>query len=185
MITAGDFKKGITFEFDNGVWTIVDFQHVKPGKGAAFVRTKIKNIMTGSVLERTFNPTDKMPEAMIETKEMQYLYGDGDLYYFMDTETFEQIGLTREQVEDAIPYVKEETKVTVRFFKGAAFSVAAPNFVELKVVETEPGFRGDTATGTYKPATLETGYTVQVPLFIEVGEVLRIDTRNGEYMERA
>ena len=132
MITAGDFKKGLTVEFDNGVWIIVDFQHVKPGKGAAFVRTRIKNIMTGSVLERTFNPTDKMPRAIIETKEMQYLYGDGDLYYFMDTETFEQIGLTHEQVEDAIPYVKEETKVTVRFFKGAAFSVAAPNFVELK-----------------------------------------------------
>ncbi len=185
MITAGDFKKGLTVEFDNGVWTVVDFQHVKPGKGAAFVRTKIKNIMTGSVLERTFNPTDKMPKAIIETKEMQYLYNDGDLYHFMDTETFEQIGLTHEQVEDAIPFVKEETNVTVRFFKGAAFSVAAPNFVELKVVETEPGFRGDTATGTTKPATLETGYTVQVPLFIEVGEMLRIDTRNGEYMERA
>lgn len=185
MITAGDFKKGLTVEFDGGVWTVVDFQHVKPGKGAAFVRTKIKNIMTGSVLERTFNPTDKMPKAMIETKEMQYLYNDGDLYHFMDTETFEQIGLTHEQVEDAIPFVKEETNVTVRFFKGSAFSVAAPNFVELKVVETEPGFRGDTATGTTKPATLETGYTVQVPLFIEVGEMLRIDTRNGEYMERA
>ena len=185
MITAGDFKKGLTVEFDGGVWTVVDFQHVKPGKGAAFVRTKIKNIMKGSVLERTFNPTDKMPKAMIETKEMQYLYNDGDLYHFMDTETFEQIGLTHEQVEDAIPFVKEETNVTVRFFKGSAFSVAAPNFVELKVVETEPGFRGDTATGTTKPATLETGYTVQVPLFIEVGEMLRIDTRNGEYMERA
>lgn len=185
MITAGDFKKGLTVEFDGGVWTIVDFQHVKPGKGAAFVRTRIKNIMTGSVLERTFNPTDKMPKAIIETKEMQYLYSDGDLYHFMDTETFEQIGLTHEQVEDAIPFVKEETNVTVRFFKGAAFSVAAPNFVELKVIETEPGFRGDTATGTTKPATVETGHTVQVPLFVEVGDMLRIDTRNGEYMERA
>lgn len=185
MVTAGDFKKGLTVEFDGGVWIIVDFQHVKPGKGAAFVRTRIKNIMTGAVLERTFNPTDKMPKAIIETKEMQYLYGDGDLYYFMDTETFEQIGLTHEQVEDAIPFVKEETNVTVRFFKGAPFSVAAPNFVELKVTETEPGFRGDTATGTTKPATVETGYTLQVPLFVEVGDVLRIDTRNGEYMERA
>jgi elongation factor P len=185
MITAGDFKKGLTVEFDGGVWTIVDFQHVKPGKGAAFVRTKIKNIMTGAVLERTFNPTDKMPRAIIETKEMQYLYSDGDLYHFMDTETFEQIGLTHDQVEDAIPFVKEETNVTVRFFKGAPFSVAAPNFVELKVIETEPGFRGDTATGTTKPATVETGYTVQVPLFVEVGDTLRIDTRNGEYMERA
>ncbi len=185
MITAGDFKKGLTVEFDGGVWTIVDFQHVKPGKGAAFVRTKIKNIMTGAVLERTFNPTDKMPRAIIETKEMQYLYSDGDLYHFMDTETFEQLGMTHEQVEDAIPFVKEETTVTVRFFKGSPFSVAAPNFVELKVIETEPGFRGDTATGTTKPATVETGYTVQVPLFVEVGDVLRIDTRNGEYMERA
>ncbi len=149
------------------------------------MRTKIKNIMTGAVLERTFNPTDKMPRAIIETKEMQYLYSDGDLYHFMDTETFEQIGLTHDQVEDAIPFVKEETNVTVRFFKGAPFSVAAPNFVELKVIETEPGFRGDTATGTTKPATVETGYTVQVPLFVEVGDTLRIDTRNGEYMERA
>jgi elongation factor P len=185
MITAGDFKKGLTVELDGGVWTIVDFQHVKPGKGAAFVRTKIKNIMTGSVLERTFNPTDKMPKAIVETKEMQYLYTDGDLYHFMDTESYEQIALTREQVEDAIPFVKEETNVTVRFFKGAPFSVAAPNFVELKVIETEPGFRGDTATGTTKPATVETGYTCQVPLFVEVGDVLRIDTRTGEYMERA
>jgi elongation factor P len=185
MITAGDFKKGLTVEFDGGVWTIVDFQHVKPGKGAAFVRTKIKNIMTGAVLERTFNPTDKMPKAIIETKEMQYLYSDGDLYHFMDTETFEQIPLTHEQVEDAISFVKEESNVTVRFFKGSPFSVAAPNFVELKVIETEPGFRGDTATGTTKPATVETGYTVQVPLFVEVGDTLRIDTRSGDYMERA
>jgi len=185
MITAGDFKKGITVEMDNGVWVIVDFQHVKPGKGAAFVRTKIKNIMTGAVLERTFNPNDKMPRAHIETKEMQYMYHDGDLYHFMDLETYEQMALTHEQVEDAIPFVKENTNVTVRFFKGAPFSVAAPNFVELEVTHTEPGFRGDTASTTTKPATLETGYTVQVPLFIEIGEMLRIDTRTGEYMERA
>ena len=185
MITAGDFKKGITVEMDNGVWTIVDFQHVKPGKGAAFVRTRIKNIMTGAVLERTFNPTDKMPKAHIDTKEMQYLYSDGDLYYFMDIETFEQLPMTKDTVEDAIPFVKENTNVTVRFFKGKPFSVEAPNFVELQVTDTEPGFRGDTATGTTKAATVETGYTLNVPLFVEIGDMLRIDTRTGEYMSRA
>ena len=166
MITAGDFKKGITVEWDGGVWTIVDFQHVKPGKGAAFVRTKIKNVMTG------------------ETKEMQYLYNDGDLYYFMDLETYEQLPLNHSQVEDAIPFVKENTNVTVRFFKGSAFSVEAPNFVTLEVTDTEPGFKGDTASNTYKPATVETGYTLQVPLFINTGDLIRIDTRTGEYMER-
>ena len=186
MITAGDFKKGITIEWDGGVWNIVDFQHVKPGKGAAFVRTKIKNVMTGAVVERTFNPTDKMPRAIIETKEMQYLYNDGDLYYFMDPETYEQMPLGKDAVEDAIPFVKENTNVTVRFFKGAPFSVAAPNFVELTVVNTEPGFKGDTAANTTKPATLETGITLQVPLFIENGDVLKIDTREGgEYLGRA
>lgn len=185
MITAGDFRKGITFEMDNGVWTIVDFQHVKPGKGAAFVRTKIKNVMTGAVLERTFNPSDKMPRAHIETKEMQYMYSDGDLYHFMDLESYEQLGLTMDQVEDAIPFVKENTNVTVRFFKNAPFSVAAPNFVELEVTHTEPGFKGDTTSTTFKPATLETGYNIMVPLFIEIGDMLRVDTRTGEYMERA
>ena len=139
MITAGDFKKGITIEWDGGVWNIVDFQHVKPGKGAAFVRTKIKNVMTGAVVERSFNPTDKMPKAIIETKEMQYVYNDGDLYYFMDVETYEQLPLSKDQVEDAIPFVKEGTNVTVRFFKGSAFSVEAPNFVVLEVTDTEPG----------------------------------------------
>ena len=185
MITAGDFKKGITVEWDGGVWIIVDFQHVKPGKGAACVRTKIKNVMTGAVVERSFNPTDKMPKAILETKEMQYLYNDGDLYYFMDLETYEQLPLNRSQVEDAIPYVKENTNVTVRFFKGNAFSVEAPNFVTLEVTDTEPGFKGDTASNTYKPATEETGYTLQVPLFINTGDMIRIDTRTGEYMERA
>ncbi len=185
MITAGDFKKGITVEMDNGVWTIVDFQHVKPGKGAAFVRTRIKNIMTGAVLERTFNPTDKMPKAHIDTKEMTYLYSDGDLYYFMDVETYEQIPMPKDAVEDTILFVKENTNVTVRFFKGAPFSVEAPNFVELQVTETEPGFRGDTATGTTTAATVETGYTLNVPLFVEIGDMLRIDTRTGEYMSRA
>ena len=185
MITAGDFKKGITVEWDGGVWTIVDFQHVKPGKGAAFVRTKIKNIMTGAVVERSFNPTDKMPKAIIETKEMEYLYNDGELYYFMDPETYEQMPLPFDQVEEALNFIKENTVVTVRFFKGQAFSVEAPNFVTLEVTDTEPGFKGDTASNTYKPATLETGYSLQVPLFINTGDMIRVDTRTGEYMERA
>lgn len=185
MITAGDFRKGITIEWDGGVWNIVDFQHVKPGKGAAFVRTKIKNVMTGAVVERTFNPTDKMPKAIIETKEMEYLYNDGGLYYFMDPESYEQMPLNHDQVEDAIPYMKENTIATVRFFKGNAFSVAAPNFVVLEVTDTEPGFKGDTASNTYKPATVETGFSLQVPLFINTGDKIRIDTRTGEYMERA
>ena len=185
MITAGDFKKGITIEWDGGVWNIVDFQHVKPGKGAAFVRTKIKNVMTGAVVERSFNPTDKMPKDIIETKEMQYVYNDGDLYYFMDVETYEQLPMTHDQVEDAIPFVKEGTNVTMRFFKGKAFSVEAPNFVVLEVTDTEPGFAGDTASNTYKPATLETGFSLQVPLFINTGDKIQIDTRTGEYLKRA
>lgn len=187
MVTAGDLKKGLTIEIPDlsGVWSIVDFQHVKPGKGAAFVRTKIKNIMTGAVLERTFNPTDKFTKAIIETKEFEYLYNDGELYYFMDTETYEQIPLPHEQVEDTILYVKENTNVTMRFFKGSPFSVEAPNFVELECTHTEPGFKGDTTSGTTKPATCETGLVVQVPLFVEIGDRLRIDTRTGEYMERA
>ena len=185
MVTAGDFKKGLTVEWDGGVWTVVDFQHVKPGKGAAFVRTKIKNIMTGAVIERSFNPTDKMPKAIIETKELEYLYNDGELYYFMDPETYEQMPLTEDKVEDAIRFMKENTVATVRFFKGEAFSVEAPNFVELTVTETEPGFKGYTASNTTKPATVETGYTLQVPLFVNTGDVLRIDTRTGEYMSRS
>lgn len=185
MITAGEFRKGVTIDLDGSVFNIVDFQHVKPGKGAAFVRTRIKNVMTGAVLERTFNPTDKVPRAVIETKEMTYLYGDGELYYFMDAETFEQIPLNGETFEDARPYVKENTNVIVRFYKGNAFSVDAPNFVELEVTDTEPGVRGDTATNVTKAATLETGYSVNVPIFINAGEKIRIDTRTGEYMERA
>ena len=185
MITAGEFRKGITIEWENGVWNIVDFQHVKPGKGAAFVRTKIKNIMTGAVVERSFNPTDKMPRAIIETKEMNYVFNDGTLYYFMDNETFEQIPLSQDQVEEAVQFVKEGENVTVRFFKGSAFSVEAPNFVTLEVTQTEPGFKGDTASNTYKPATLETGFELQVPLFINIGDKIRVDTRTGEYMERA
>lgn len=185
MLMAGDFRKGVTVEIDGQVWSIADFQHVKPGKGAAFVRTRLKNVMTGAVLERTFSPTDKYPRAHIETKEMQYLYNDGELYYFMDTESYEQIGLTYDQVEDAINFIVENMNVTIRFYKEKPFSVAAPNFVELTVTETEPGFRGDTATGTTKPATLETGYKLNVPLFINEGEKIRIDTRTGEYMARA
>ncbi len=185
MITAGDFKKGITIEWDGGVWNIVDFQHVKPGKGAAFVRTKIKNVMTGAVVERTFNPTDKMPRAIIDTKEMQYLYNDGDLFYFMDPETYEQEPLSKDAVEEAVKYVKENMNVTIRYFKGKAFSVEAPNFVDLEVTQTEPGFKGDTASNTYKPATVETGYELMVPLFINIGDVIKIDTRSGEYLSRA
>ena len=185
MITAGDFKKGITVEWEGGVWTIVDFQHVKPGKGAAFVRTKLKNVMTGAVVETSFNPTFKTSKAIIETKEMQYSYSDGTFYYFMDMETYEQLPLNHDQVEDALPYIKEETMVTIKFYKGSAFSVDAPNFVELEVTDTEPGFKGDTASNTYKPATVETGFTLQVPLFINNGDMIQIDTRTGEYLSRA
>ncbi len=184
MIMAGDFRKGVTVEIDGVVWSIADFQHVKPGKGAAFVRTRLKNVMTGAVLERTFSPTDKYPLAHIETKDMEYLYSDGELYYFMDIETYEQIPLNFEQVEDAIDFIKENDQVKMRFYKGSAFSVEAPNFVELKVTETEPGFKGDTATGTTKPAVVETGYHIAVPLFVNEGDVIRIDTRTGEYMSR-
>ena len=184
MIMAGDFRKGVTVEIDGVVWSISDFQHVKPGKGAAFVRTRLKNVMTGAVLERTFSPTDKYPLAHIETKDMEYLYSDGELYYFMDIETYEQIPLNFEQVEDAIDFIKENDQVKMRFYKGSAFSVEAPNFVELKVTQTEPGFKGDTATGTTKPAVVETGYHIAVPLFVNEGDVIRIDTRTGEYMSR-
>ena len=184
MITAGDFRKGVTIELDGSVYNIVDFQHVKPGKGAAFVRTRIKNVMTGAVLERTFNPTDKVPRATIETKEMTYLYTDGDFFYFMDVDTYEQIPLGQDIVEDAMHYVKENTNVTVRFYKGTAFSVEPPNFVVLEVTDTEPGVRGDTATNTTKPATFETGVELQVPTFVEIGDVLQIDTRDGRVIKR-
>ena len=184
MPMAGDFRKGMTVEIDGQVWSIVDFQHVKPGKGAAFVRTKIKNVMTGAVLERTFNPSDKVPRALVERKDMQYLYNDGELYYFMDVETYEQIPLNHDQVEDAVNFVTENMNVTIGFFKGAPFSVEPPNFVELEITQTDPGFKGDTATGATKPATLETGYVVNVPLFVNQGDRVRVDTRSGEYMER-
>ena len=185
MLMAGDFRKGVTVEIDGQVWSIADFQHVKPGKGAAFVRTRLKNVMTGAVLERTFSPTDKYPRAHIETKEMQYLYNDGELYYFMDTETYEQLPLNHDQVEDAINFIVENMNVNIRFYKGNAFSVEAPNFVELTVTETEPGFKGNTATNATKPAKLETGAEIKVPLFLEEGERIKIDTRTGEYLERA
>ncbi len=184
MIVAGDFRKGVTVEIDGQVWSIADFQHVKPGKGAAFVRTRLKNVMTGAVLDRTFNPSDKYPKAHIENKEMQYLYNDGELYYFMDTETYEQLPLNHAQVEDAINFIVENQNVNIRFYKGNPFSVEAPNFVELEIVETEPGYKGDTATGATKPAVLETGYKVNVPLFVNQGDRVRVDTRTGEYMER-
>jgi len=184
MINAGEFRKGVTIELDGQVFNIVDFLHVKPGKGAAFVRTKIKNVMTGAVLERTFNPTDRVPRAHIETKEMQYLYNDGGLYYFMDMESYEQLPLNADKVEESLPYMKENMMMTIRFFKGEAFSVDAPNFVELQITECDPGVRGDTASNVTKNATLETGATIQVPLFVNAGDVIRIDTRTGEYMER-
>ena len=184
MITAGDFKKGITVEWDGGVWIIVDFQHVKPGKGAAFVRTKIKNVMTGAVVERSFNPTDKMPKAILETKEMQYLYNDGDLYTFMDMETYDQISLNQDAIGDALKFVKENEVCKICSHNGSVFAVEPPLFVELAITETEPGFKGDTATGANKPATVETGAQVYVPLFVNEGDVIKIDTRTGEYLSR-
>ncbi len=184
MITAGDFRKGSTFEMDGQVLTIIDFMHVKPGKGAAFVRTKTRNVITGAVLEKTFNPTEKFPEAVIERKEMQYLYNDGELYYFMDMTTYDQVPIEEAKVEDAIKYIKENEFAIIKFYKGEAFSVEAPNFVELEVVETEPGVKGDTATNVTKPAKVETGAIFNVPIFINQGDKIRIDTRTGDYMSR-
>ncbi len=184
FISAGDFRKGITFEIDNNVMVIVDFQHVKPGKGAAFVRTKIRNVITGGVIERTFNPTDKFETAHIERKDMEYLYTDGEFYYFMDVENYEQMPLNHSQVENALNYIKENSKVTVSFYKGSAFSVEPENFVELQITVCEPAVRGDTAQAGTKPATLETGLKIQVPMFINEGDVVRVDTRNGTYMSR-
>ena len=185
MVTAGDFRNGVTFEMDGGVYSIIEFQHVKPGKGAAFVRTKIRNVITGAVTEKTFNPNDKYPTAYIERKDMQYLYNDGDLYYFMDNETFEQIPINSNVLGDNFKFVKENMECKVLSYKDNVFGVEPPNFVELEVTKTEPGVRGDTATNTLKPATLETGAEIRVPLFINEGEMIRIDTRTGEYMDRA
>ena len=185
MITAGDFRNGVTFEMDGSVYQIIEFQHVKPGKGAAFVRTKIRNVIAGSVVERTFNPTEKFPTAYIERKDMQYSYNDGDLYYFMDQETFELIPIGKDELSDNFKFVKEDMICKVLSYKGKVFGVEPPTFVELEITQTEPGVKGDTATNATKPATLETGAEIRVPLFINEGEKIRIDTRTGEYMERA
>ena len=185
MISAGDFRNGITFEMDGQVVQVIEFQHVKPGKGAAFVRTKYKNVITGAVVERSFNPTDKYPTAFIERKDMQYLYNEDDLYYFMDMESYEQLPIDKSKLGSAFQFVKENMEVKVLSYKGNVFGVEPPNFVELEVTETDPGFQGDTATNATKPATLETGAEIKVPLFINQGDMIRIDTRTGEYMERA
>lgn len=185
MISAGDFRNGITVEMDNSVYQILEFQHVKPGKGAAFVRTKLKDIMNGGVIEKTFRPTEKFPQARIDRVDMQYLYNDGDLYYFMDVNTYEQIALNNEAIGDALKFVKENEMCKICSHNGRVFSVEPPLFVELEITDTEPGFRGDTATGATKPATVETGALVYVPLFVERGERIRIDTRTGEYLSRA
>ncbi len=184
MISAGDFRNGVTFEMDNSVYQILEFQHVKPGKGAAFVRTKLKNVITGATVEQTFRPTDKMPKAHIDRKDMQYSYNDGDLYYFMDQETFDMLPLNSSQLGDALKFVKENDIVRILSYKGNVFGVEPPTFVELTVTATEPGVKGNTATGATKPATLETGAVINVPLFVNEGEVIRVDTRTGEYMER-
>jgi elongation factor P len=185
MISSNDFRPGVTIEFDGNVWQIVDFQHVKPGKGAAFVRAKMKNVQTGAVVERTFNAGEKLPRAHIDRRDMQYLYESDDLYNFMDNENFEQITMTSEQLGSAKNFLKENMNIEVMLFQGLVIGVELPYSVELRVVETDPGIRGDTATGGTKPAKLETGYTVRVPLFINIDDVLRIDTRSGEYLERA
>ncbi len=185
MISSNDFRTGVTVELDNDVWQVVDFQHVKPGKGAAFVRTKMKNVRTGAVIERTFNAGEKIPKAHVDRREMQYLYAGDGLYNFMDTETFDQYSLNDSQLGDAKNFLKENMNIAVMFFQGTVIGVDIPNSVELEVIETDPGIRGDTATGGTKPAKLETGYVVKVPLFINVGDVLRVDTRSGDYIERA
>ena len=184
MIAAGDFRNGATFELDGQIFQVIEFQHVKPGKGAAFVRTRLKNVITGATIERTFSPTDKMPKANVERKDMQYLYNDGDLYYFMDVETYEQTPLSKDTIGDSLKFVKENMNVKILSHKGNVFGIEPPTFVELEITETEPGFKGDTATGATKPATLETGVTIKVPLFVNQGDVIRVDTRTGEYMER-
>jgi len=182
---AGDIRNGTTFEMDNSVYKVVEFQHVKPGKGAAFVRTKLKNVINGSVLEKTFNPSEKLQGAQVEKRDMQYLYSDADLYYFMDNESYEQIPLNKEQLGDTLKFLKENMSVKILSFKGNVFAVEPPIFVELEITYTEPGFSGNTAgAGTTKPATLETGATINVPLFVNTGDIIRIDTRTGEYMER-
>ncbi|NLC78702.1 MAG: elongation factor P [Ruminococcaceae bacterium] len=185
MISAGEFRNGVTFDDGGSVFQIIEFQHVKPGKGAAFVRTKIKNVITGSVVERTFNPTDKFENAFIERREMSYSYSDSGMYYFMDNETYEQLPIAEKDLPDNFKFVKENMPVKILSYKGNVFGIEPPNFVELVITETEPGVKGNTATNTLKPATLETGAEIRVPLFINEGDLIRIDTRTGEYMERA
>ena len=184
MISAGDFRHGITIEYDNNVYQIIEFQHVKPGKGAAFVRTKLKNIKSSGVIEKSFRPTEKFPQARIDRKDLQYLYSDGDLYYFMDTESYEQIALNSDAVGDALKFVKENEMCKICSHNGSVYSVEPPLFVELEITDTEPGFKGDTATGASKPATVETGAQVFVPLFVNQGDKIKIDTRTGEYLSR-
>ena len=185
MISAGDFRNGVTFEEDGKVLQVVEFQHVKPGKGAAFVRVKMKNVVTGAVTETSFNPTAKFEEAFVERREMQYLYNEGDLYYFMDNETYEQIPISKDTLGDDFRFVKENENVKVLSYKGSVFAVEPPLFVELEITETEPGVKGNTATNVLKPATVETGAVVKVPIFIEQGERIQIDTRTGEYLGRS
>ena len=184
-ITAGDFRNGVTFEMEGKVMQVVEFQHVKPGKGAAFVRTKTRNVITGAVVEKSYNPTAKFPTAYIERKEMEYSYSDGDLYYFMDPESYELVPINGDVLPDSFKFVKENMVCNIKSYKGKVIGVEPPNFVELTVTQTDPGFKGNTATNTTKPATLETGAEVRVPLFIDEGEVIRVDTRTGEYMDRA
>ena len=184
MVTAGDFKNGITLEYDGNICQIIEFQHVKPGKGAAFVRTKLRNIISGGIVETSFRPTEKFPLARIDRKDMQYLYGDDDFYNFMDVETYDQISLTRESVGDALKFVKENEMCKICSHNGNVFAVEPPLFVELEITDTEPGFKGDTATGATKPAIVETGAKVMVPLFVEIGNIIKIDTRTGEYLSR-
>lgn len=184
MISAGDFRNGITLEIEGNVYQIMEFQHVKPGKGAAFVRTKLKNIINGGVVEKTFRPTEKFPAARIDRVEMQYLYSDGDLFHFMNTETYDQIALNADDIGDSLKFVKENEMVKVCSYNGNVFAVEPPLFVELEITDTEPGFKGDTATGATKPATVETGAVVYVPLFVEQGDKIKIDTRIGEYLSR-
>ncbi len=184
MVSAGDFRNGITIEYEGNVYQIIEFQHVKPGKGAAFVRTKLKNIINGGVVEKTFRPTEKCPQARIDRKDMQYLYADGDLYNFMDTETYDQIALNGDTVGDTLKFVKENEMVKICSYNGNVFAIEPPLFVELEITDTEPGFKGDTATGASKPAIVETGAKVMVPLFVNQGEVIKIDTRTGEYLSR-
>jgi elongation factor P len=184
MISAGDFRNGITIELEGNIYQIIEFQHVKPGKGAAFVRTKLKNIKSGGVVEKTFRPTEKCPQARIDRKDYQYLYADGDLFYFMNVENYEQIALNEETIGDALKFVKENEMVKVCSYNGNVFAIEPPLFVELEITETEPGFKGDTAQGASKPATVETGATVSVPLFVNQGDKIKIDTRTGEYLSR-